>query len=382
MIRLGRMAMAPILDQRNRRRGWPVALAAVLVVSATRPGAVSAAETDQFLAWDVELADSSEQLNLFVNQEFERALARLNRRGRARSCEQVPGRLYRRAFSSLLSSRLRRFIEKSDIEWYPQRGISQWEYRARSVFRHSVFSFFLPMDRTVRIGDVYLGVDKLAHMFGIGRRYYVRHQRLRRRGLAPEEAQLKTIVWGLGRERIFLGGYMEGIVSHADLEANFQGLRLAREMCTGADPYLVRGDDGWRFARPIDLRDYVNPGFDESYNSNHYFRFQWWVVKPILIKEYCPRFTTEKVQRRMAKYRRIDPGSLSREVIARQYEQQGHKSQRLFTLENLCTGDGEGSVHAKPGASPGGAAAKKESGSSAGELPRQEPGQEPGQETE
>ncbi len=330
----------------GRRPKWLVAIVATVVVATAWPELASAAETDQFLTWGVELADGSEQLNLFVNREFEHALARLNRNRGELPCEKVPGRLYKRAFSSLLSSRLRRFIEKSDIESYPR--LSHWEYRARSVFRHSAFSFFLPMDRTVRIGEVYLGVDKLAHMFGIGRRYYVRYQRLRRGGLGSEEARRKTIVWGLARERFFLGGYSEGIVSHADLEANFQGLRLAQAMCAGDDPYLVRGDAGWRFIRPVDLRDYVNPGLDESYNSNHYFKFQWWVVRPILLEEYCPRYASEEVQRRLARYREIDPGSFSREVIAQRYEQQGHKSPRLFTLDHLCSDEQGRSADTEP----------------------------------
>ena len=343
MIKLGSSAPAP-----RRRRVWAAVIAMLLATTAGSKTA-RANETDQFLTWGVELADGSEQLNLFVNQEFERALVRIGRRGADRPCVKVPGRLYKRAFSSLLSSRLRRFIETSDIEWYPRRDVTYWEYRAQSVFRHSVFSFFLPMARTVRIGEVYLGVDKLAHMFGIGRRYYVHYRGLRRRGLSSEEAQRKTAVWGLKMERFFLGGYAEGIISHADLEANFQGLRLAREMCEGDDPYLARDAGGWRLTRPIDLRDYVNPGFDESYNSNHYFPFQWRVVQPILVEKYCPRYADREVQRRLARYREIDTGSLSREVIAEQYERLGRKSPRRFTLDYLCTDDSAKSARAGPG---------------------------------
>ncbi len=342
MVKLGRPATAPASC---RRLVW-LAVAATLVAMTAGPRSAPASETDQFLVWGVELADGSEQLNLFVNQEFERALERLGGGGQ-RPCHQVPGRLYRRAFSSLFSSRLRRFIERSDIEWYPRRDVSYWDYRAQSVFRRSVFSFFIPMARTVRIGDVYLGVDKLAHMFGIGRRYHVRYQRLRRNGRMPEEAQRETIVWGFNMELYFLGGYAEGIVSHADLEANFQGLRLARDMCEGEDPFLVRDGAGWRFARPIDLRDYVNPGFDESYNSNHYFDFQWRVVQPILVEEYCPRYASEEVQRRLARYREIDAGSLSRKVLADYYRQQGRKSPERFALDHLCT---EGQQSAQAGA--------------------------------
>ena len=46
----------------------------------------------------------------------------------------------------------------------------------------------------------------------------------------------------------------------------------------------------------------------------------------------------------MARYRAIDPGSLSREVIARHYRQRGLKSPERFALDRLCAGGGERSA--------------------------------------
>ncbi len=314
-----------------------VAVAAA-VAAAAGASRAAASETDQYLAWGVELSDSAEALNRFVNRELEAALARINRRGRELPCEAIPNRLYRRVFASIYSSKLRRFIRKNgdQVDGYPQRGVSYWQYRARSVFRRPVFPVFMPMARTIRIGDVYLGVDKLAHVFGFGRRYHARYQRARRRGLSVEEAQRKVILWGLEMERYFVGGLVDGIVSHADLEGNYQGLRLAREMCEGEDPYLERTPAGWRLSRPVDLRDVVNPGFDESYNNNHFLRYRWRVVEPILRAEYCPRLATEAVQERLARYREIDAESFSRRVIAEEYERAERRPQHHFSLENVC----------------------------------------------
>ena len=328
-------------SNRQQDRGWPrgrrLIGAAALAWVAAGPGAAAASETDQFLTWGVELADSAEPLNHFVNHEFEVVLARLGRRGRLPPCEAVPGRLYRRVFSSIYWSRLRRFVQQQpEVEWYPRRGVTYWQYRSQSVFRKPVFPVLMPMARTLRVGDVYLGVDKLAHVFGEGRRYHASYQRARRRGLSAEEALRRTVVRGLHKERILFGGLVDGIVSHGDLEANYQGLRLAREMCEGPDPYLVRADGGWRLSRPIDLRDYVNPGFDESYNSNQYLAFRWRVVEPVLLAEYCPQLANERVKRRLARYREIDSESFSRRVIAEQYELKGYRSPRAFDLETVC----------------------------------------------
>lgn len=317
-------------------RRFACAVAAAAALAGPRPAAAS--ETDQFLAWGVELADSADALNKFVDQEFQVALARLEGRERTSPCEAVPGRLYRRVFGSIYWSRLRRFVQQQpeEIEWFPQREVSYWQYRSQSVLRAPVFPVLLPMARTLRIGDVYLGVDKLAHVFGFGRRYHARYQRARRRGLSSEEAQRKTILWGLSMERTFVGGFADGIVSQGDLEANFQGLRLARKMCEGEDPYLVRSETGWRLSRPVDLRDYVNPGFDESYNSNQYLAYRWPSVESVLQAEYCPRLESEEVRRRVARYREIDAPSFSQRVIAEQYERKGYSSPRRFDLEVVC----------------------------------------------
>ena len=104
------------------------------------PLGVAASETDQFITWGVEIADSAEPLNEFVHQEFEIALARLERQGRVPPCEKTPGRLYRRVFSSIYWSRLRRFVQQQpEVEGYPRRGVGYWQYRSQSVFRKPVF---------------------------------------------------------------------------------------------------------------------------------------------------------------------------------------------------------------------------------------------------
>ncbi len=99
---------------------------AILVVMTAGLKTVSATETDQFLVWDVEIADGSEQLNLFINREFERALARLNRGGANRPWQTLQGRLYRRAISRVFSSPLRRLVAPSATDWYARRGVSHW----------------------------------------------------------------------------------------------------------------------------------------------------------------------------------------------------------------------------------------------------------------
>ena len=97
-----------------------IAVAAAAILAAA--GVAAAAETDQYLVWGVELADSSAPINGFLNQRFEEKLERLARRGRARPCEAIPGRLYGDLFASIASSRLRRFLKRSpEVDLYPRR---------------------------------------------------------------------------------------------------------------------------------------------------------------------------------------------------------------------------------------------------------------------
>ncbi len=324
----------PAFDE-CRRKVLAVAVAVVAAIAAAR--SAPAAETDQYLAWGVELADSAEPFNRFFNREFERRLARLARKGKERPCEAIAGRLYHHVFPNLAGSRLRRFLQESpDLDLFPPPEVGYWQYRSQSVLRRKAFPVVVPMARTVRVGDVYLGVDKLAHFFGFGRRYHLRYQRAVRRGRTPEEAERRAILWGLENERTFVGGLVDGIVSLADLEANYQGLRLARDLCEGDDPFLVRDGAAWRLARPIDLRAYVNPGFDESFNANLYVYYRWPLVRPILLAEYCRRLDSDEVRARRAHYREIDRVSFSRRVIAEDYRRRERRSPERHSIETVC----------------------------------------------
>jgi hypothetical protein len=302
---------------------------------------LNAFETDQFMAWEHRLEDSTDRFNAYVNQQSAVVLEQINRSVRTEvTCEEIPVRIYRHLYSSIFWPRVRRFLTTDTaVDRFPDRQIGYFGYLKRSVFRKPAFPYILPMARTIRINGVNLGIDKVGHMFGFGRRYYGRYRRLRRRGLDEQEAMGRVIVWGYKMEHIAVGGLTDGVVSHGDLEANFQGMRLARDLCEAQPPFLVRSSSGWRLARPIDLRDYVNPRFDETYNPSLFTRGRWKKVKPILESEYCQKFRGSAVQALMADYRQRDFPSFASEVIERHAAERGHTARRqLQSLEVLCPG--------------------------------------------
>jgi hypothetical protein len=296
-------------------------------------------ETDQYLTWSVELQDSSPALNQFVNLRFERVLERLNRKPRSLECQEVSRLLYQDLVGTLLTNRLRGFLHDSaDIDRFPDNQVSYWQYRRQSVFRRKAFPMLLPMSRTVRVGDVYLGTDKLGHFFAFGRRYYKRFVAARRRGESEQDALRNAVLWGLRMERTMVGGWADGIVSHADLEANYQGMALARAMCEGTAPLLERQDSGdYRLRAAIDLRDWITPNLDESWNGNHYMYYRWRLVRPILQAEVCPRSSESVVQARFERYREIAHDSPSMEIIEQFYSDWGRRPQDRHSLANVCS---------------------------------------------
>ena len=98
-------------------------------------------------------------------------------------------------------------------------------YLRSSIYRKPAFPFVIPMARTWNIGGVHVGGDKIGHMLGHGRYYYGRYLRARAAGASPEEAMESIVRWGVGVESKIVGGLVDGVFSHADLEANFQGLQ-------------------------------------------------------------------------------------------------------------------------------------------------------------
>jgi len=310
---------------------WIVVFA---IVSAALYRPVAAFETDQYLALEVEIADSASAVNEYLNRELRLLLSdssvdRLE-------CRQVAPRFYRRLFGGLAASRLQDYlVSDEDIDRFPD-GWSYRKHLSRSIYRKPWFPYILPLSPTIRVGEVRFGIDKLGHFFGYGRRYYKRYERLRSRGVPETQALRRTLLFGLRQERFFVGGWTDGVFSYGDLEANYQGMEMAKRFCRGDDPYLERVDGRWRQRRNLDLRDYVTPSFDESYNNNHYPKPRWKRVRPILVAEYCETFFSPAVQERMRRYEASDRPNPSKRLIAEYFAKKGLDLKERQSMSSIC----------------------------------------------
>ena len=290
-------------------------IAALGLALALSPSA-HAVETDQYMTWGFELEDSAEPINAFVNAEIEVLLEKKNRRDEDCVCEDVAYDILRHFFRRRPISVIRQFMRELDeTDFYPPLSMSSLGYMKKSIYKVPSFPYFVPLARTWRVGDVYFGGDKIGHMFGFGSRYYRRYQRYVRKGLSEEEAMEKVVHWGFRVEDTLVGRFTDGVFSHGDMEANFQGMMMGRAMCEGKDRHILETDQGWILARPVDMREFITPDFDESYNPNHYWGLRKKRVLRVL-EQYAEQRWSPIVQKRFERYREHEP-SFSKRYLDR-----------------------------------------------------------------
>lgn len=313
--------------------------AALTIVSALFSAATAnAAETDQFMTWNIELKDSRDLLNEYLNQAAQEYAEKRNRsNAKVDTLNEMTAGYYLYLFEGLHSSRLRTHIwETPEIDRYPSSDTSAWTYQRSSIYRGLSFPYLMPMARTIRVADVYFGIDKVCHFFGFGRRYFQRYERLRGQGVDDQTAIERVIDNGLGQESSLVGGLVDGIFSRGDLEANFQGFMMLRELSNPENPLFTQKDGAWCVARPVDFGAFVSPGFDESYNISYYSYFRWRKVAPLLVEKYCgmPEFKA-RLDARFDAYKKY-PQSTFIEYMYRQFEKTGNPKLQRITFEDLC----------------------------------------------
>ena len=312
---------------------------ALMVVFAPR---ALGAETDQFLTWDIELEDCFGPLNDYFNQEIEVVLHKLNQRKKpVTDPVEVIEAIYLRVFEGLHSSRIREFLNTSpDVDIYPPRDVTTDEYRKMSIYKRPLFPYIFPMARTVRVGDVYCGIDKIGHFFGFGRRYFWRYTQVRAQGMDEVEATEHVMRVGMQQELSLVGMLVDGILSYGDLEANFMGFQLAKDLVLGGDPIVQRGENGWRLTRPVDLRGYVTPNFDESYNVSRYWARRKKFVLPRLAELYCGETESAMVRDRFARYSEHAP-SFFMNWLDKYLDERPPDPRETQALEVLCPDQGQ-----------------------------------------
>jgi len=136
-------------------------------------------------------------------------------------------------------------------------------------------------------------------------------------------------------ESLILGGMVSGVQSIADVEAGFGGLHFYRDLCDADDPILKLDEEGWILSRPVDLRDYVTPRWDESFQAPVYSESRWRKVRPVL-ERYCERLDDPAVLAMRRRYRERDRQTVVGEMVAERVAEGKLADPIQFSIEAVC----------------------------------------------
>jgi len=320
---------------KKRRLG---VLTIFLVACTLFSGAGSALETDQYWAWGLPLADSTDAVNAKFTLELERAIASFPDRRAPGNCRQISV-AYRKRMRFILLHEIQVWAWNSEsVDRIPNGGDEQREYRRKNLYsNHPLIDTgtWMPFTPTIEVAGVRMGTDKLAHLVSSGWTYYGEYRDALKKGATHEDAERDAVRRGILEESLILGKMASGVLSIPDIQASFGGMRLYVDLCDSEDPILKLGEDGWIISRPVDLRDYVTPRWDESYQPPVYSQSRWRKVKPVL-EGYCDRLDDPPVVDMRRRYRERDEGSVVEEVVAERVASGKLADPDQFGIEAVC----------------------------------------------
>jgi hypothetical protein len=286
------------------------ALLSLLICGAT----AQALEVDPYLAWMQRIEDSTPAINAYLNESARNAVELANENPRKfDSCSAVTIAIFRRMHKAVLLSRplVRHINRNPDIDKY---GRPHFAEVSGSMYRYVPQLYFSSLADSINVDGIYMSSDKLGHVFGFGRRYYKKYLDAIDDGLGTEAALLKAIEYGVRHEKGIVGKVIDGIYSYADLEANYQGMQLARSFCEGNEPNLAGSPGAWEWHHDADISGFVLPTFDEGYLPNNFIK----VYRPMIrkrLKRYCHIRNLPFVADRLDDYKARDRITLSRTFI-------------------------------------------------------------------
>ncbi len=300
----------------------------ILFLTLTITGAVNASETDQFYASSAVIKDSSDAINNYFHKSIKAGIKKANDKDHFISCREVASNVLtqvlgkfsvKRFVHDKSYSKVSHFIETSPlIDRFPNDNISSKEYRLGSIYQRRPFlDNIIGISKTININGIYIGGDKIGHFSIIGKTYYKNFLDGLSDGLSAEDAQIKAIKKGFKQETYILGYHIGGTFSFADLEANFQGLTFARNMCEGENPYLIQRDGKWapNYANIFDIRKYINPKMDESYNISLFTSSLWKKIKGDVVNAYCKNISDPHYLQRSNAYQYLLTNTINDQLI-------------------------------------------------------------------
>lgn len=303
------------------------------------PMASFALETDQFLAATHELKDASGPISGYVNEAIDKALVKASEKKKILSCADISDKVMTEIVGKYSISKISQFAKKSSlIERFPDDSLDDRDYLDLSIYRDAGFPFqFALIARTINVGGVYIGTDKLGHFALLGRNYYRRFQDELKKNKNELVAEKATVMDGIETEVHILGYTLGGVLSFGDLEANYRGLMFARSLCEGANPYLVKKENKWiRTERKFDITEHINPRMDESYKPVFWKPGLWKKVKPLIADAYCDLKKNSLYLERISHYPAKIVSNRNDEYIRDFFSNKPKFDRNLENIDQLC----------------------------------------------
>ncbi len=330
--------------RRGRGVRFPRPIFCATLVLLAVAGPVHALETDQYFAWTRPLRDSTDAVNAKFNLEIARALQDLARKrgGAPSSCGEAAARIHHRLTFIIFQPIELWVLQSPLIDRAPARGAEDVLYPQKNLYRrHGLLDFpvLMPISPTIDVDGVRIGTDKLSHFVSSGWRYRDKYLAARARGLSDAQAEHAALRKGVFEENTLLGKAASGVFSVSDMEANFGGMHFYLELCEGPNPLLVLENGAWRPGRPFDIRRYVTPEWDESYQTPIYAKGRWRKVLPVL-KNYCEFLTAPLVQERLKRYAERARVTPTEEAVAELVKEGKLPDPERFSLYSNCPGAG------------------------------------------
>tara|TARA_Y100001954_G_scaffold75824_1_gene83142 strand:+ start:1676 stop:2659 length:984 start_codon:yes stop_codon:yes gene_type:complete len=235
------------------------------------------AEVDNFTGrFNRRLQDSTNIFNKKTNEFFRKGLKNANI-GLLKCNEKKLYFNLKQYFNSTFFGKIVRWVNETDT--LDKRFISV----KKSIYRdftpnESIVLGFLSKLRPVhspnlRMGEVYLGSDKFEHFFSSGYRYFSSHY-------GKGKSLRKTLMIGLREEYGLLGRYPTGVISYADLAADFNGMRFWNHVLQKKDdvlgseknlgPYVKCINKKWTLVKEMDWSNYLDDSMDEAINCSQF----------------------------------------------------------------------------------------------------------------
>ena len=259
-----------------------------------------ALETDNYLAWKIDLKDSVSHVNEYFKKEISESLRSISGQ---KSCEKIVMTLGKNFSSHLVHDNPVEnwlLLTLNSEEIFPDH----LDYVGESIYQDP-FRSYIPwfgLAPNIQLNGFYLGTDKLSHFASTGMIYYRIFLKEKQRGRTDEEAERRAIDWGIRDEKSVHGFWSSGVFSYSDLEANYQGLKFYRQFCEGRQSFLEKNEQGvWIMRSFPDLRKYVSAHWDETFELSYLLPENWTRVKPVL-QNYCSLRTSARVQARRKMY--------------------------------------------------------------------------------